>query len=439
MNKKRLCRELLNTSEGLVQGRAASGDYRLAAAVLFSAYISLMNIRIAYEYLETCDIEECSKLLSENLQDTFKRVTKDDQIAQFYEQFVEVEQFDPRIELKRSKAAVEKYLQKRAEFAYKAKVSLEVHEVRNSSDQGVNDPQSKDFIRFMSAKQGNDGTTIYEHNHSLRKTKVRETRNFTLNANANFYSLPTSSLASAVHIPTSLYDRNADLLRKIEWSDIDDVYRTHRDETRDLAFQLFCSESGYMRFFPAASWFWDNHVEHLDLFDCRNTEWLVVKICNIIICKLKSPLKSVLKAWLSGFSTALASLAQVICQKYINAATNSKNVLIMLDVSGSMLGQRYEVAKQTTEAILETLSHNDYFNIMTFSKTAHFLDDCEGRNGLLQATMRNKKALRNKMNNASSEGKAEYEKALPQAFTTLLNLFTSVYANYYQKTGKFYN
>lgn len=36
----------------------------------------------------------------------------------------------------------------------------------------------------------------------------------------------------------------------------------------------------------------------------------------------------------------------------------------MLDMSGSMLGQRYEIAKQTTEAILETLSHNDYFNIM---------------------------------------------------------------------------
>lgn len=34
------------------------------------------------------------------------------------------------------------------------------------------------------------------------------------------------------------------------------------------------------------------------------------------------------------------------------------------DLSGSMLGQRYEIAKQTTEAILETLSHNDYFNIM---------------------------------------------------------------------------
>ncbi|VDM60160.1 unnamed protein product, partial [Angiostrongylus costaricensis] len=328
-------------------------------------------------------IEECARVLSENLQDTFKRVTKTFLLhssLQLYSEFVEPELFDPRQELKRSKVAIENYLRRRAEFAYKAKVSLEVREVVNASDEEVNDPNSKDFIRFMSAKQGNDATTIYVHDHSLRKTKVNETRNFSLVANANFYSLPTSSIASAVHLPTPLYDRNPELLRKIQWSEIDEVYRTQREETRDLAFQLFCSESGYMRFFPAASWFWDNHEDHLDLFDCRNTQW------------------------------------------YINAATNSKNVLIMLDMSGSMLGQRYEIAKQTTEAILETLSHNDYFNIMPFSKTPFFLDDCNGKNGLLQATMRNKKDLRNKMNNVTSEGKAEYEKALTHAFTTLLNI-----------------
>ncbi|VDO81801.1 unnamed protein product [Heligmosomoides polygyrus] len=287
-------------------------------------------------------IEECARVLSENLQDTFKRVTKSDQIIQFYDQFVEPEQFDPRDELKRSKTAIEHYLQRRADFAYKAKVSLEVREVVNASDEEVNDPNSKDFIRFMSAKQGNDATTIYVHDHSLRRTKVNETRNFTLEANANFYNLPTSSIASAVHIPTPLYDRNPELLRKIDWSEIDEVYRTHRHETRDLAFQLFCSESGYMRFFPAASWFWDNHVEHLDLFDCRNTQWQV----------------------LDPFFTPPALTLVAIAFRYINAATNSKNVLIMLDMSGSMLGQRYEIAKQTTEAILETLSHNDYFNIM---------------------------------------------------------------------------
>lgn len=53
--------------------------------------------------------------------------------------------------------------------------------------------------------------------------------------------------------------------------------------------------------------------------------------------------------------------------RYINAATLSKNVIIMLDMSGSMLGQRFEIAKQTVEAILETLSDNDFFNILLVS------------------------------------------------------------------------
>lgn len=68
----------------------------------------------------------------------------------------------------------------------------------------------------------------------------------------------------------------------------------------------------------------------------------------------------------------------------------SKNVLILLDLSGSMLGQRFEIAKQTIVTILETLSDNDFFNVMAFSKTTNFLDEC-AEGGLLQATSRNKK------------------------------------------------
>lgn len=87
-----------------------------------------------------------------------------------------------------------------------------------------------------------------------------------------------------------------------------------------------------------------------------------------------------------------------------------RSMITIVDMSGSMLGQRFEIAKQTTEAILETLSHNDYFNMMTvsdsfpsrvlnlssfqFSKEVKFLDSCNGTSGLLQATMRNKKDLR---------------------------------------------
>lgn len=39
-------------------------------------------------------------------------------------------------------------------------------------------------------------------------------------------------------------------------------------------------------------------------------------------------------------------------------------MVILVDISGSMLGQRYEIAKQTIETILETLSENDYVNII---------------------------------------------------------------------------
>lgn len=42
----------------------------------------------------------------------------------------------------------------------------------------------------------------------------------------------------------------------------------------------------------------------------------------------------------------------------------SKNVLILLDLSGSMLGQRFEIAKQTIEAIFDTMYDNDFFNIL---------------------------------------------------------------------------
>jgi hypothetical protein len=125
-----------------------------------------------------------------------------------------------------------------------------------------------------------------------------------------------------VHIPTPLYNRDPYLLERIEWSNIDQLYRRNRERLKDLSFQKFCSESGFMRYFPAAPWIYDQKEAELDMFDCRSNEW------------------------------------------FIDAATMSKNVLILLDLSGSMLGQRLEIAKLTVESILETLSDNDFFNVM---------------------------------------------------------------------------
>uniref|UniRef100_A0A914ZUQ7 Activin types I and II receptor domain-containing protein n=1 Tax=Parascaris univalens TaxID=6257 RepID=A0A914ZUQ7_PARUN len=326
------------------------------------------------------DVEQWARLLGEHIQETFNDATKQSDITAMYKNYAEAEIFDPRMELKKAKNVIEAYLRRRAKAAWDAKLSLESRMIANLSEEEVNDPMSMNFIRFMSAKGESDAARVYAHNHHGLVTEVNATRTFNLTPNANFYGIATSSIASAVHIPTPVYERNAEVLLKIDWSDIDQLYRANREQTRDLAFQMFCSESGFMRYFPAASWIWDNKDDQLDLYDCRSTEW------------------------------------------FINGATLSKNVIIMLDLSGSMLGQRFEIAKQTVEAILETLSDNDFFNIMPFSKVAAFLDECAEQAGLLQATVRNKKLLRARLNGIVSEGKAEYEKGLSKAFETLMKM-----------------
>lgn len=52
---------------------------------------------------------------------------------------------------------------------------------------------------------------------------------------------------------------------------------------------------------------------------------------------------------------------------YIQAATSPKNVVILVDVSGSMKGLRLTIARQTVSSILDTLGDDDFFNVIAVS------------------------------------------------------------------------
>ena len=53
--------------------------------------------------------------------------------------------------------------------------------------------------------------------------------------------------------------------------------------------------------------------------------------------------------------------------RYVENAAFPKDVVILMDRSGSMKGVRLEIARSLVDKILGTLTDDDYFNVITVS------------------------------------------------------------------------
>ncbi|XP_050299569.1 voltage-dependent calcium channel subunit alpha-2/delta-3 isoform X2 [Anthonomus grandis grandis] len=191
--------------------------------------------------------------------------------------------------------------------------------------------------------------------------------------NRHFYNIPVNTNYSAVHVPSNVYERSKDVIAGIKWSEeLDKTFRNNYKVDPTLSWQYFGSSTGFMRQFPAMIW----SQEPVDLFDCRTRSW------------------------------------------YIEAASSPKDILILVDRSGSMTGMRREIARHVVHNLLDTLGNNDYINIYTFSNTTDPLVPCFD-NKLVQANLANIRVFKESMTDFKTEQIANLSLALSTAFEIL--------------------
>lgn len=222
-----------------------------------------------------------------------------------------------------------------------------------------NDTVSENYTYYSSKySPKNDVNITEEYEDGLPDIVKNNTdlyQKMLLDRDTHFYNISVNTTHSSVHVPTNVYDKSPNVLETMMWSEgkksflnsnnivasfafkiqfvllaLDQVFTQNYQSDPALSWQYFGSDTGIMRHFPAKRW--ESHG--VDVYDCRKRSW------------------------------------------YIETATCSKDIVILLDNSGSMTGFRNFIAQLTVKSMLDTFSNNDFINIFIYSKNVTNLVPC---------------------------------------------------------------
>ncbi|KAF3859174.1 hypothetical protein F7725_021573 [Dissostichus mawsoni] len=104
--------------------------------------------------------------------------------------------------------------------------------------------------------------------------------------------------------------------------------------------------------------------------------------------------------------------------QYIQAATSPKDVVIVVDVSGSMKGLRLTIAKHTINTILDTLGENDFVNIIAYSDYVRYVEPCF-KGTLVQADLDNREHFKLLVDELHVKGEGKVKIAMKESFKIL--------------------
>uniref|UniRef100_A0A8C6WJY2 Calcium channel, voltage-dependent, alpha 2/delta subunit 2a n=1 Tax=Neogobius melanostomus TaxID=47308 RepID=A0A8C6WJY2_9GOBI len=182
--------------------------------------------------------------------------------------------------------------------------------------------------------------------------------------------------SSAVQIPTDIYKGSPVILNELNWTQsLERVFIENRREDSSLRWQVFGSATGVTRYYPATPWRAPNKI---DLYDVRRRPW------------------------------------------YIQGASSPKDMVIIVDVSGSVSGLTLKLMKTSVNEMLDTLSDDDYVNVARFNEKADAVVPCFKT--LVQANIRNKKIFKQAVMHMQAKGTTDYKSGFTFAFEQLLNV-----------------
>uniref|UniRef100_A0A8C5ADD1 Calcium channel, voltage-dependent, alpha 2/delta subunit 1a n=1 Tax=Gadus morhua TaxID=8049 RepID=A0A8C5ADD1_GADMO len=166
------------------------------------------------------------------------------------------------------------------------------------------------------------------------------------------------------------------VLNELNWTEaLEDVFRKNKEEDPSLLWQVFGSATGLARFFPASPWMDSSKTQQkIDLYDVRRRPW------------------------------------------YIQGAASPKDMLILVDASGSVSGLTLKLIRTSVSEMLETLSDDDYVNVVSFHETAKVAACFQN---LVQANVRNKKILKVAVQGITAKGITNYRGGFEKAFEQL--------------------
>ncbi|KAK7915976.1 hypothetical protein WMY93_011737 [Mugilogobius chulae] len=112
---------------------------------------------------------------------------------------------------------------------------------------------------------------------------------------------------------------------------------------------------------------------------------------------------------------------------YIQGASSPKDMVIIVDVSGSVSGLTLKLMKTSVIEMLDTLSDDDYVNVARFNEKADAVVPCFKT--LVQANVRNKKIFKEAVMHMQAKGTTDYKSGFTFAFEQLLNETSAPRAN----------